>query len=186
MAMKNARDIFAQTDQRISELKERIARQREVIKQAKLSGHSTAAAETIQHTLHQTLRAFEKRRKSSRGSRRSASQKSTRGDDASCEATEAAATATAKAAATTAAAMTSSLILKRASASRQSGQWRDDDYDVLENGVSGPHLLPRCIRATRPPLDVGERPQRRHQTRRIRLRADTRGGDGGVREELAA
>jgi hypothetical protein len=27
------------------------------------------------------------------------------------------------------------LILKRASASRRSGQWRDDDYDVLENGV---------------------------------------------------
>jgi hypothetical protein len=29
----------------------------------------------------------------------------------------------------------SPLILKRASASRPSGQWRDDDYDVLENGV---------------------------------------------------
>jgi hypothetical protein len=28
-----------------------------------------------------------------------------------------------------------SLILKRASVSRSSGQWRDDDYDVLENGV---------------------------------------------------
>jgi hypothetical protein len=27
------------------------------------------------------------------------------------------------------------LILKRASANRPSGQWRDDDYDVLENGV---------------------------------------------------
>ena len=27
------------------------------------------------------------------------------------------------------------LILKRASASRSSGQWIDDDYDVLENGV---------------------------------------------------
>jgi hypothetical protein len=27
------------------------------------------------------------------------------------------------------------LILKRASASRSSGQWRDDDYDVLEDGV---------------------------------------------------
>jgi hypothetical protein len=43
-------------------LKERIARQREAIKQVKLIGHSTAAAETIQHTLHQSLRAFEKRR----------------------------------------------------------------------------------------------------------------------------
>jgi hypothetical protein len=28
-----------------------------------------------------------------------------------------------------------SLILKQASASRSSGQWRDDDYDVLENDV---------------------------------------------------
>jgi len=27
------------------------------------------------------------------------------------------------------------LILKRANASRLSGQWRDDDYDVLETGV---------------------------------------------------
>jgi hypothetical protein len=27
------------------------------------------------------------------------------------------------------------LILKPASASRSSGQWSDDDYDVLENGV---------------------------------------------------
>jgi hypothetical protein len=28
----------------------------------------------------------------------------------------------------------SQLFLKRASASRSSGQWRDDDYDVLESG----------------------------------------------------
>jgi hypothetical protein len=60
--MKNTRDLFAQTDQQLSVLKERIARQREAIKQAKLRGHPTAAAETIQDTLHQTLRAFEKRR----------------------------------------------------------------------------------------------------------------------------
>jgi hypothetical protein len=60
--MKNTRDLFAQTDQQVSTLKQRIARQREVIKQAKLRGHSTAGAETIQDTLHQTLRAFEKRR----------------------------------------------------------------------------------------------------------------------------
>jgi hypothetical protein len=31
--------------------------------------------------------------------------------------------------------MAQPLILKRGSASRPSGQWRDDDYDVLENGV---------------------------------------------------
>jgi hypothetical protein len=30
--------------------------------------------------------------------------------------------------------MTAVLILKRASVSRPSGQWHDDDYDVLENG----------------------------------------------------
>jgi hypothetical protein len=60
MAMKNVRDLFAQTDQQVSLLKERIVRQRDVIKRAKLRGHSTAAAETIQHTLHQSLRAFEK------------------------------------------------------------------------------------------------------------------------------
>jgi hypothetical protein len=28
-----------------------------------------------------------------------------------------------------------SLILKRANTSRLSGQWSDDDYDVLKNGV---------------------------------------------------
>jgi predicted RNA-binding protein len=60
--MKNARDLFAQTDQQVSVLKEHIARQREAIKQAKLRGHSTAPAETIQRTLHQSLRAFEQRR----------------------------------------------------------------------------------------------------------------------------
>jgi hypothetical protein len=31
--------------------------------------------------------------------------------------------------------MQSSLILKRASASRPSGEWSDDDYDVLADGV---------------------------------------------------
>ena len=31
--------------------------------------------------------------------------------------------------------MTEPLILKRGSASRPSGQWRNDDYDVLEGGV---------------------------------------------------
>jgi hypothetical protein len=58
----NGRDLFAKVDRQVSALKERIARQREVIQQAKLRGHSTAAAETIQRTLHQSLRAFEQRR----------------------------------------------------------------------------------------------------------------------------
>ena len=29
----------------------------------------------------------------------------------------------------------SSLVLKRASASRLSGEWNDDDYDVLADGI---------------------------------------------------
>jgi hypothetical protein len=58
----NDRDLFAKTDQQVSVLKERIARQHEVIKRAKLRGYPTAAAETIQHALHRSLRAFEKRR----------------------------------------------------------------------------------------------------------------------------
>jgi hypothetical protein len=58
----NGRDLFTKLDKQVSALKERIARQREVINQAKLRDHSTAAAETIQRTLHQSLRAFEQRR----------------------------------------------------------------------------------------------------------------------------
>jgi hypothetical protein len=46
----------------------------------------------------------------------------------------------------TAAAQMSSLILKRASASRSSGRWRDDDYDVLSEGKVGRsyHESGRC------------------------------------------
>jgi hypothetical protein len=53
---------FRQSGSASQRAQERIARQRGVIKQAKLRGHSTAAAETIQRTLHQSLRAFEQRR----------------------------------------------------------------------------------------------------------------------------
>jgi hypothetical protein len=53
----------------------------------------------------------------------------------SCETPEATTAATCKAAATASATVMSALILKRGSVSRPSGQWRDDDYDVLENGV---------------------------------------------------
>ena len=66
--------------------------------------------------------------------------------------------------------MTAGLILKRASASRSSGQWRDDDYDVLEDGIVVGRIF--CLDAVGPqgrPLDVGERPQRRHQASGIRL-----------------
>jgi hypothetical protein len=76
--------------------------------------------------------------------------------------------------------MATPLILKRDS--RSSGQWRDDDYDVLESGVVvRPHFQGvgcTCGQA----VDVGERPLGGHgQARRTRLRAVTRGGDGGVR-----
>src|SRR5262245_44090213 len=49
----------------------------------------------------------------------------------------------------------------------------------------GPHLPSGGGCARGPPLDVGERPRRAHQARSARLRGDTRGGNGGVREELA-
>jgi hypothetical protein len=49
------------------------------------------------------------------------------------------------------------LILKRAKASRPSGQWNDDDFDVLANGVVVgrilPHLQGQCL-ARRNALDV--------------------------------
>jgi|EndMetStandDraft_3_1072993.scaffolds.fasta_scaffold492568_3 hypothetical protein len=41
------------------------------------------------------------------------------------------------------------LILKRASASRSSGQWSDDDYDVLENGI----VVGRIFKVPVPPQD---------------------------------
>jgi hypothetical protein len=46
----------------------------------------------------------------------------------------------------------SPLILKRASASRSSGEWSDDDYDVLENGIVVGRHFQRASRATGPPL----------------------------------
>ena len=44
-----------------------------------------------------------------------------------------------------------SLILKRANTSRPSGQWSDDDYDVLENGV----VIGRIFKV---PIAPAERP----------------------------
>jgi hypothetical protein len=42
------------------------------------------------------------------------------------------------------------LVLKRASVSRPSGEWRDDDYDVLADGavVGGIFLSPAATEAT--------------------------------------
>jgi hypothetical protein len=43
--------------------------------------------------------------------------------------------------------MSSPLIIKRASASRTSGEWNDDDYDVLVDGV----VVGRIVKAQRRP-----------------------------------
>jgi hypothetical protein len=77
------------------------------------------------------------------------------------------------------------LILKRGSASRSSGQWRDDDYDVLEAGV----VVGRIFVSPAAPQDRQWMWASGHngEIRRAdaRLRADARGRDGGVRQELA-
>jgi hypothetical protein len=52
------------------------------------------------------------------------------------------------------AAMTARLVLKRPSASRSSGEWSDDDYDVLPTAWwPAGHLQGRCI-ASRHTMDV--------------------------------
>ena len=69
-------------------------------------------------------------------------------------------------------------------ASRSSGTWKDNDFDVLEDGVVvGLIFFLDAVGPQDRPLDVGEQSQRRHTPRRARLRADARGRDGGVREE---
>jgi hypothetical protein len=77
------------------------------------------------------------------------------------------------------------LILKRASASRPLGEWKDDDFDVLANGV----VVGRIMKANAAPVGspwmwtLAFGYQRPHAD--PRLRADERGRDGGIREELA-
>jgi hypothetical protein len=44
----------------------------------------------------------------------------------------------------------SSLMLKRASASRRSGEWSDDDYDVLADGT----VVGRSMKAAAKPADA--------------------------------
>jgi len=45
------------------------------------------------------------------------------------------------------------LILKRASASRSSGEWNDDDYDVLADGV----VVGRIMKAAAVPESIDRR-----------------------------
>jgi hypothetical protein len=79
------------------------------------------------------------------------------------------------------------LVLKRASASRPFGKWNDDDYDVLSDGV----VVGRIFFANAAPLGAPwmwtllfGAPQGSHAD--TRLRRDTRGCDGGIRQKLAA
>jgi hypothetical protein len=79
------------------------------------------------------------------------------------------------------------LILKRASTSRPSGQWNDDDFDVLAVGA----VVGRIMRANAAPVGMpwmwtlAFRAPRRPNAD-ARPCCDARGRDGGVREELAA
>jgi hypothetical protein len=78
------------------------------------------------------------------------------------------------------------LILKRASASRPSGEWNDDDYDVLADGVVVGRIL-RCRIASGIGVDVDAWLWlSRGSHADSRLRGDARGRDGGIREKLAA
>src|SRR5262245_51946475 len=63
---------------------------------------------------------------------------------------------------------------------RPCGQWRDDDYDVLENGIVAGCGVPRSAAVSA--MDVGERAQWRDQSCHARLCGDARGCDGGLRE----
>ena len=77
------------------------------------------------------------------------------------------------------------LALKRASTSRPSGEWDDDDYDVLADGV----IVGRIMETAAAPLGTpwmwmlafGH-----HEAAASRLRGDARGGNGRIRQELAA
>jgi hypothetical protein len=80
----------------------------------------------------------------------------------------------------------SSLLLKRASASRPSGQWNDDDFDVLANGV----VVGRIFKANASPVgemvdvDIGLWASRRSNAHTWLCR-NARGCDDGVCPKLA-
>src|SRR5215510_9896432 len=78
------------------------------------------------------------------------------------------------------------LILKRASASRPSGEWNDDDYDVLADGAVVGRIFKVHSAPVGSPLDVDaslRAPRGTHAD--ARLRGYARGCDGGIRQELA-
>jgi hypothetical protein len=75
------------------------------------------------------------------------------------------------------------LVLKRASVSRPSGEWNDDDYDVVADGV----VVGRIMKAAAVPVGMswmwtlafGHHEDR---TPTHGYGGDARGGDGGVRQ----
>ena len=78
------------------------------------------------------------------------------------------------------------LVLKRASALRSSGEWSDDDYDVLADGV----VVGRIMKAAAKPPDASwlwtlAYGQHEDRTRRTATRRPAR-RHGGVRQELEA
>jgi len=82
--------------------------------------------------------------------------------------------------------MAGQLILKRAVASRPSGEWNDDDFDVLADGV----VVGRIMKAAAVPVGMSwmwTLAFGHHEDRTpTHGYGDLRGCDGGIREELAA
>jgi hypothetical protein len=79
------------------------------------------------------------------------------------------------------------LIPKRASVSRPSGEWSDDDFDVLANG----EVVGRIFKANAAPVGSPwmwglHLPAPRTPHANPRLRCDARGRHGCIRQELAA
>jgi hypothetical protein len=68
------------------------------------------------------------------------------------------------------------LMLKRASASRPSGEWSDDDYDVLADGIVVGRIMKAAavLRALWFPPDLPPTCRRYHQPRRVELRRHPR------------
>jgi hypothetical protein len=69
--------------------------------------------------------------------------------------------------------MTAVLILKRASVSRPSGQWRDDDYDVLEKGIVVGRIFKVPVAPQGRPWMWARRPQRRAEKKERRQGGQT-------------
>jgi hypothetical protein len=78
------------------------------------------------------------------------------------------------------------LTLKRASASRPSGEWSDDDYDVLCEGAVVGRIFKSAAAPVGTPWFWTLAYSRLEDRTPTHGHADARGRDGGVRQELAA